>query len=172
MTVPLVLLAVGAVAAGLLGLSAVSGVLPRFLAPVVGRVQEGHGGLSTALLTLISMSVSLLGIAVGWLVYGSGRIDWIALRDRFRPVQQTLAHGWWFDNIYSALLVTPGKAGAAFAAYVVDRRIIDGAGNVLANLVARAASAGRRLQTGVVRTYALAFLLGVVGVLCYLAVRF
>ena len=31
---------------------------------------------------------------------------------------------------------------------------------------------GVRLQTGVVRTYALAFLLGVVGVLCYLAVRF
>jgi NADH-quinone oxidoreductase subunit L len=172
MTVPLILLAIGAVVAGLLGLSAVSGVLPRFLEPVVGRVQEGHGGLSTALLTVISVAVSLLGIAIGWLVYGSGRIDWIALRDRFRPVQQTLAHGWWFDQIYSALLVTPGKAGAAFAAYVVDRRIIDGAGNVLANLFARAASGGRRLQTGMVRTYALAFLLGVVGILCYLTVRF
>ncbi|MDP9342920.1 MAG: NADH-quinone oxidoreductase subunit L [Actinomycetota bacterium] len=172
MTVPLVLLAIGAVAAGLLGLSAVSGVLPRFLVPVVGRVQEGHGGLSTVVLTVISVTVSLLGIAVGWLVYGSGRIDWIALRDRFRPVQQTLAHGWWFDQVYGALLVTPGKAGAAFVAYVVDRRIIDGAGNVLANLFARAASAGRRLQTGIVRTYALAFFLGVVGILCYLAVRF
>jgi len=54
----------------------------------------------------------------------------------------------------------------------VDRRIIDGAGNVLANLFARAASAGRRLQTGIVRTYALAFFLGVVAILCYLAVRF
>ena len=38
MIVPLILLAVGAVAAGLLGLSAVSGVLPRFLEPVVARV--------------------------------------------------------------------------------------------------------------------------------------
>src|SRR5436190_3891194 len=68
MAVPLILLAIGAVVAGLLGLSAVSGVLPRFLEPVVGRVQEGHGGLSTALLTVISVAVSLLGIAVGWLV--------------------------------------------------------------------------------------------------------
>jgi len=172
MTVPLVLLAVGAVAAGLLGLSAVSGVLPRFLEPVVGKVAEGHGGLSTVVLAIISVSVSLLGILVGWLVYGSGRIDWIALRDRIRPVHQTLAHGWWFDQIYSAVLVTPGKAAAAFTAYVVDRRIIDGAGNWIARLFALAASGGRRLQTGLVRTYALAFFLGVVGVLCYLAVRF
>jgi NADH-quinone oxidoreductase subunit L len=172
MTVPLVLLAIGAVAAGLLGLSAVSGILPRFLEPVVGKVAEGNGGLPTVVLTVISVAVSLLGITVGWLVYGSGRIDWIALRDRFRPVHQTLAHGWWFDQIYSAVLVTPGKAGAAFAAYVVDRRIVDGAGNLLAKAFALAASAGRRLQTGLVRTYALAFFLGVVGVLCYLAVRF
>ena len=105
------------------------------------------------------------------LVYGSGRIDWVALRSRFRRTHATLEHGWWFDSVYGAVLVTPGKAAAAFAAYVVDRRVVDGAGNLLAKLIGNVASAGRKIQTGLVRNYALGVLLGAVGLLWYLAVR-
>jgi NADH-quinone oxidoreductase subunit L len=172
MTIPMLLLAIGAVAAGVLGLSAVSGVLPRFLAPVLGPPLTAEGGLSEVWLTVISVIVALLGIATGYLIYRSGRIDWVALRNRFWPVHQTLAHGWWFDTIYGWLFVTPGKAGSAFAAYVVDRKIVDGAGNLLAKWIGLAAGAGRRLQTGRVRNYALGFLLGVVGIMAYLAVKF
>jgi NADH-quinone oxidoreductase subunit L len=171
MTVPMVLLAIGAVVAGVLGISAVSGILPRFLEPVVGRPLEAHGGLSEVWLSVISVGVALLGIGTGYLVYGSSRIDWVALRTRFWPVHRTLEHGWWFDTIYSWILVTPGKAAAAFAAYVVDRRIVDGVGNLLARGVGLLAAAGRRLQTGRVRNYALAFLLGVVAVMLYVAVK-
>jgi NADH-quinone oxidoreductase subunit L len=171
MTVPMILLAVGAVAAGVLGVSAVSGVLPRFLAPVLGQPLEAHGGLSEIWLTVISVSVALLGIATGFLIYRSGRIDWVALRTRFWPVHRTLQHGWWFDTIYGWVLVTPGKAVSAFAAYVVDRRIVDGAGNLLAKGVGIVANAARRLQTGRVRNYALGFLFGVVGLMAYVAVK-
>jgi hypothetical protein len=55
---------------------------------------------------------------------------------------------------------------------VFDRRVIDGTANGLGRGFSALAVAGRRVQTGLVRTYALAFLLGVVGVLWYLAVRF
>ena len=171
MRIPMIILAVGAVVAGVLGISSVSGILPRFLQPVVGAPLEAHGGLSELWLTVISVSVALLGIATGYLVYRSGRIDWIGLRTRFWPVHLTLEHGWWFDTIYSWVLVTPGKAAAAFAAYVVDRRIIDGAGNLLAKAVSLAAAGGRRLQTGRVRNYALGFLLGVVAVMSYVVVK-
>jgi NADH-quinone oxidoreductase subunit L len=123
-------------------------------------------------LTLVSVAVAFLGIAVGWLLYGSGRIDWIALRGRFRGAHSTLQHGGWFDTVYGWVLVTPGKAGAAFTAYVVDRKVVDGAGNVVARFFGLLANAGRRLQTGVVRVYALAFLLGVVALLSFLAVKF
>ena len=172
MTVPMVLLAVGAVAGGLLGVSAVNGILPRFLEPAIGPIRETQGGLSTFWLAAISVGVALLGIGAGYLLYRSGRIDWVALRNRFRPAHRTLERGWWFDDAYGALLVTPGKAGAAFTAYVVDRKIVDGAGNVVARAVGLAASAGRRLQTGRVRNYALVFLLGVVALLLYVALRF
>jgi NADH-quinone oxidoreductase subunit L len=172
MTIPMILLAVGAAVGGVLAVSEVSGVIPTFLAPVIGTVPEVRGGLPTWVLAMISVGVALLGMGIGWLVYGSGRIDWVALRSRFDRTHATLEHGWWFDSVYGAVLVSPGKAGAAFAAYVVDRRLIDGAGNLVARAVGLAASAGRRMQTGIVRTYALAFLIGVVGLLWYLAVRF
>jgi NADH-quinone oxidoreductase subunit L len=171
MTVPMILLAIGAVAGGVLGVSTVNGILPRFLAPVIGTVHEGHGGLSTLVLAVISVAVALAGIAVGWLVWGSGRIDWVALRARFGWVHATLEHGWWFDSVYGWVLVTPGKAGAAFAAYVVDRRLIDGAGNLVARTVGITANGLRKLTGGLVRRYALAFLVGVVGLMWYLAAR-
>jgi NADH-quinone oxidoreductase subunit L len=108
---------------------------------------------------------------MGWLVYGSGRIDWVALRVRFAGIHRFLAHGWYVDDAYSTSLVAPGKAGAAFLTSVVDQRFIDGAVNGVGQLFQWAASRGRRLQTGLVRNYGLAFLVGVVVIFVYVGVR-
>jgi NADH-quinone oxidoreductase subunit L len=104
-------------------------------------------------------------------VYASGRIDWLALRVRLAPVQRLFANGWYVDDYYSAILVTPGKAVAAFSAYVLDARFIDGIVNGAGGAVRRLADAARKVQTGFVRNYALAFLVGVVGVLVYAGFR-
>jgi NADH-quinone oxidoreductase subunit L len=171
MTFPLALLAVGAALGGLLGLTATTGPLHVFLTPALGEVAEGAGGLPTLVLSAISVLAALAGIAVGWLVYGSGRIDWMALRVRFAGVHRFLARGWYVDDVYSTSLVAPGKAGGVFLASVVDQRIIDGAVNGVGQLFQWAASRGRRLQTGLVRNYGLAFLVGVVVIFVYVGVR-
>jgi NADH-quinone oxidoreductase subunit L len=171
MTIPLALLAVGAAFGGILGLSATTGRLHTFLAPALGEVVEGTGGLPAIVLSAISVLAALAGIAVGWLVYGSGRVDWVALRVRFAGVQRFLAQGWYVDDVYSAVLVAPGRAGAEFLASVVDPRVIDGAVNGVGQLFQWAASRGRRLQTGLVRNYGLAFLVGVVLIFVYVGVR-
>jgi NADH-quinone oxidoreductase subunit L len=171
MTVPLAVLAVGAAFGGVLGLSATTGRLRGFLAPVLGELAEGTSGLPTAVLSFISVLVALAGIGVAWLVYGSGRIDWVALRVRFAAAQRFLAHGWYVDDLYSTLLVGPGKAGAAFLAFEVDQRVIDAAVNGVGRVFQWAASRGRRLQTGLVRNYGLAFLAGVVVIFVYVGVR-
>jgi NADH-quinone oxidoreductase subunit L len=166
MTVPMALLAAGAVFGGLLGLSATSGRIPMFLAPVFGEAEHAaEAGLSETALIAIAVGVAAAGILIGWFVYGSGLIDWAALRVRLGLVQRTFARGWFIDDLYGSVLVLPGKAVSAFAAYVLDQRVIDGAVNGLGNVVARLAAAGRRVQSGMVRRYALAFLLGVVGLL-------
>jgi NADH-quinone oxidoreductase subunit L len=172
MRIALILLAVGALAGGVLGLSATTGILPRFLEPVVGGQEEAHAGPSELVLTLISVAVAVLGIAIAYLVYLSGRIDWVALRARLSGSKRALQRGFYVDDLYGNALVLPGKAGSAFLAYVFDRRVVDGAVNGLGRVFGGLAGAGRRVQTGFVRSYALAFLLGVVGVLWYLAVRF
>jgi NADH-quinone oxidoreductase subunit L len=171
MTIPMILLAVGTAVGGVLGISAVNGVIPRFLAPVVGVTPESNQGPSTLVLALISVAVALLGIGLAWVVYRSGQVDWVALRERFRPVRRTFETGWWFDTVYSAVLVTPGKAVSAFMAYVVDQEVIDGAVNWVGRGFTSLAAVGRRVQTGFVRTYALAVLFGAVALLWYLVAR-
>jgi NADH-quinone oxidoreductase subunit L len=171
MTLPLVLLAVGAAAAGVLN-SSPEGRLATFLEPVVGHLSEGTAGLAKGLLVGIAVAVAALGLLLSWFVYASGRIDWVALRVRMAPIQRLFANGWYLDNYYAAILVTPGKALAAFSAYVFDARFLDGIVNGTGGLVHRLANAGRRIQSGFVRSYALAFLVGVVGVLVYMGFRF
>jgi NADH-quinone oxidoreductase subunit L len=172
MRVTLVVLAVGAAAGGVLGLSATTGILPSFLEPVLGQSHAGEaGGPSELVLTLISVAVAALGIAMAWLVYQSGRIDWVALRARFGGAKRTLQRGFYVDDLYGDVLVGPAKLGAAFTAYVLDARVVDGAMNGIGRVVGAAASVGRRVQTGLVRNYALAVLLGVVGLLWYLTAR-
>jgi NADH-quinone oxidoreductase subunit L len=168
----LVGLALGAALAGVLGISSTTGLLPKFLTPVVGVTREAAGGPSEALLSVISVAVAFAGIGLAALVYLSGRIDWQAMRVRFAGVKRTLERGFFVNDVYSQAVVAPAKLVAAILAYVVDRRIIDGALTGIGRVVGVAAGRGRRVQTGFVRNYALAFLLGAVGVLAYLAVRF
>ncbi|HZA60993.1 MAG TPA: proton-conducting transporter membrane subunit, partial [Actinomycetota bacterium] len=172
MTVPMGLLAVGALAGGLLGLSAATGRVQAFLAPLFGgEAEHPPGGLSEGALVTIAIGVALAGITVGWAVYGGRVLDWVGLRIRLGWLHRTLARGWYVDDVYGALLVLPGKAASAFLAYVFDQRFIDGAVNGLGNTVGRLAGTGRRVQSGLVRTYALGFLLGAVALLVFVLAR-
>ena len=172
MRVALAVLAGGALLSGfLLGASASNGLLTRFLQPVVGRIGESKGHISEVVLTLISVGVALVGVGLAYFVYGSGRFDWVALRVRMAGLKRTGMRGFYLNDLYSNGIVAPAKADAAFLAYVFDKRVIDGAVNGLGHITSLAASKGRRVQTGLVRTYALTFLAGVVGVLLFLAVR-
>jgi NADH-quinone oxidoreductase subunit L len=172
MRVALIVLGIGAIAGGLLGISSSSGLLPRFLRPVVGAVHKPEGGPPEWALIVISTATALVGIGLAWFVYLSKRIDWQALRTRLWGTKRTLERAFYVNDFYSSVIVAPAKMAAAFLAYVFDARVIDGAVNGLARSFRGLAGVGRRVQTGLVRNYALAFLAGAVGILCYVAVRF
>ncbi|MGH2678024.1 MAG: NADH-quinone oxidoreductase subunit L [Actinomycetota bacterium] len=171
MVAPMGALAALTVLGGLLGASVRSGRIQLYLAPVVGEAEHAAGGLSELALSVLATLVALVGLILGWLIYGSGRVDWQRLRDRVAGPRRALAEGLFVDEAYGRGIVLPGKAAASFAAITVDLKVIDGAVNGTGRFVARLAAAGRRLQTGLVRTYALAFLFGAVALLVVLAVR-
>jgi len=170
MTVPLVLLAAGAVMTGLLLSSSAEGTLARFLEPVTGPIPHGDG-LSTLALSLIATAIALGALAVAWWVYASGRVDRVAFRERLQPLPRAAAAGWYVDHAYSTLFVKPGIAAARFSADVFDTKGVDALVNGVGGGVRRLAAAGRRIQTGFVRSYALGFFLGAVGVLVWLGTR-
>jgi NADH-quinone oxidoreductase subunit L len=170
MWVPLVILSVGAAAAGLLSLTA-DGPLIRFLEPATGPIPEGNVGLGRVVFISIALIASVAGLLVTWFVYGSGRVDWFALRARLQPIPRLLANGWYVDRLYQTVVAAPGKAFAMFLANVVDLRVIDGSVNGIGRSVRGLAETGRRLQTGFVREYALALFAGTVGILVYLGFR-
>ncbi|MFL6224897.1 MAG: NADH-quinone oxidoreductase subunit L, partial [Actinomycetes bacterium] len=75
------------------------------------------------------------------------------------------------DQVYEFFTVNLGRAVAAYLARTVDQRGIDGAVNGLAELVGDSARRGRRVQSGLVRSYALGVLGGAVLIVAFLVFR-
>jgi NADH-quinone oxidoreductase subunit L len=169
MTIPLAVLAAGAALIGWLNLSP-EGRLGTFLEPVVGPVPAGEG-LPTGALAAIAVTVALGALALAWRIYGSGRVDWLALRERLAPLPETLRNGWYVDRAYDRVVIQPLKALAGLIAFTVDAKGVDGLVNAVGGGVRRLADRSRIVQTGFVRSYAAVLLVGGVAVLVYVGSR-
>jgi len=176
MTVPLVILAIGAVAAGWIGIptglwemtgSADHNVLHHFLSPVIVAlpgVESGHHMTHGTELTLmlVSVGVALLGWFVARRLWGGDRglaADQ-AFAARMPFVQRVLANKYYVDELYDRIVVRPIAAVARACWKVVDTLIIDGALHVGAFLIELTGDLGRFSTTGNVRNYALYFFAG------------
>ncbi|MGH2711959.1 MAG: NADH-quinone oxidoreductase subunit L [Actinomycetota bacterium] len=172
MTGPMAVLAGLTIGGGLLGLSVQTGRVQSFLASVFGGEEHAAaGGLSEVTLAIIASLIAISGIVLGWYIYGSGRVDVWGLRHRYAGTKRALESGLYLDDAYGRTLVMPGKAAASFLAYKVDQKVIDGGLVGVGRAFAGLAAVGRKLQTGLVRTYALAFLLGATLLLLLLVAR-
>ena len=166
MTVPLILLAIGAGVGELLNLPFTPElhVLQHWLEPVVGA-NELHIDVPTdtkVALAVIAAVASLIGISAAWLVY---------LRHKVRAVEPAiLAHGWYYDESITRFVGGPGTRGFQAVAWF-DQHVIDGAVNGVANVVRSSGRGLRTMQTGFVRSYALGISAGVVVVLGYFLTR-
>jgi NADH-quinone oxidoreductase subunit L len=172
MTLPLVVLGLLALVAGvaLSTFTGEGGRFQHFLEPVLGAPEE-HESLAEAFwLSAVATVVAAAGATAAWLLYGR-RFDWLALRRRYAGGWRALADRLYVDQAYEFFTVNLGRAVAAFLARTVDQRGIDGAVNGLAELVGSGARSGRRLQSGLVRSYALGVLGGAVLIVAFLVFR-
>jgi NADH-quinone oxidoreductase subunit L len=129
MTIPLIFLAVFAVAIGWIGIPAafplIGGHVPDFLAGFLGI--EGEESIHSYVPLMASVIVSLGGLLLGWLTYRGQKDtekDAIAV---VHPVYTFVQRGYDFDRLYNFLFVRPAKwVSEVFTAKWIDRGLIDG----------------------------------------------
>lgn len=165
MTMPLIILAVFSVIAGYIGLPAVFGekadLFGRFLEPVVRAGAAPHAAAVEWNLILVSTAAAVGGLFISYLFYIRYPLIPGRLSSRFPRIYRVLVGKYYVDEFYNAVIVRPAVRGGELVYGHFDLRIVDGALNRSA---AAANAAGRvlsRLQTGLIKDYALAFLLGI-----------
>jgi NADH-quinone oxidoreductase subunit L len=168
MALPLVVLAVLSAVGGGLNLPfKKTEVLAHWLEPVFGtRLHELASGTGTKLALLgVTTVLCVVGVGIAYAIYLAHRVE----EERVEP--DALRRGWYVDDLYSAVIETPGRLVAAFSAFVVDTKVVDGAVNGVATIVRVGGQRLRRVQTGYLRNYALGVAAGSVLLLGYAIAR-
>jgi NADH-quinone oxidoreductase subunit L len=164
MLFPLVVLAVLSVGGGLLQLPFTKDLhfLEKWLEPIVEH-GEAHISGSWAydnkyLLMLVAIVVALGGIALAVGVYGKKKLPAIE--------PQILANAWNYDKGVSAFMGGPGRQSFEGVAWA-DAHVIDGAVRGTGSVVRQSSGLVRKIQSGYVRVYAAAIVIGVLAMLAW-----
>jgi len=170
MTVPMVVLAAGAVLSGYLLKEVFD--LKGFLAPVLGESPElGAHTISPTVLTLLTLLVIAGGVFGAYAQYGRRAVP-VTQPVAVTPVTTAARRNLYADAFNESVLMRPGQYLTRFLVYA-DNRGIDGGVNGLAALIGGSSGRLRRLQTGFVRSYALSMFAGTAAVVvALLLVRF
>ena len=173
MTAPMVVLAALTVLGGLLNLPFQSlEWLTRWLEPTFAGVAEPEGGsfAAGAALAALASGVSVVGIGLAFRLYRRGLTAGDPLASHLGPAAGVLERAYGIDGAYAAAAAGPARR-LAWVATTVEGTIIDGAVNGTGRLVRAAGERLRRLQSGLVRRYALGIALGAVLLLAWALLR-
>ena len=163
MSVPLVILAVGAAVAGFVGVPPEQGWFHHLLEPVFEGTEHHEVSLATTLtFGVVSTLVALAGLYAAAAAYVFRSVSPAAVAERLGPLYRLAYNKWYFDDIYQRLIVEPARGFAVFLWRQIDVGVIDAAVNGAASLVVWTSQLWRRAQTGLVANYVLAIALGTV----------
>jgi NADH-quinone oxidoreductase subunit L len=178
MTIPLVVLAVLSAVAFVINLPFTKqslDFLNQWLAPsFAGSRAVEVGSFSTGLaLSTFALVVAVGGILWGASVYRKGltAAGEDPIDARLGPVAKVWAHAYYFDIGLARVVSGPVAGFARFLADGVDRKVIDGTVNGIGVAFRTSAGGLRRMQTGLVRNYALGIAVGAVALLIFFVLR-
>ncbi len=117
--------------------------------------------------TGLSVGLGLLGILGAWALYRNG----FYYQENDNPLYQLVLNKFYVDEFFILVLVQPVLWIGRTASRFIERDALDGGSREVAKVFSGTSGLLRRLQTGYVRNYALAILLGVVLIIVYYAVR-
>jgi len=177
MTVPLVVLAVGATFSGMywygdffganveafFGESVRNNPLTNHVLHEVHHIPEIVG-----LAPFIAM---LVGLILAWIFYIKRPGIPAALAKQFAPAYRFLLNKWYFDELYDVMFVRAAKWVGHFLWKRGDGTIIDGTINGVAlGIIPAANRLFARMQSGFVYHYALAMVIGIVGLVSWVMI--
>jgi NADH-quinone oxidoreductase subunit L len=167
MTVPLLLLAVGATFAGWVFRDQLIGPnWHAFWGNAIAITPVNHvlAGMEEVprWVSLAPTAIGVLGIAVAYLFYSIAPTLPVRLAESFGGIYRLLLNKWYFDELYDAVLVRPMFALARWLWQVGDGTLIDGAADGLATLANDGSAQAVKLQTGSIAVYAFSMLIGLV----------
>jgi NADH-quinone oxidoreductase subunit L len=167
MTVPLIVLSVLAIVGGVIDLPWAHGAtLAHFLNPVFGFVPAVAPASTGAQwgLALVDVAAAVIGLLAAFAI-------WRDTSENPRFESKFFAHVWYWDDFYDATIGKPLTRAAQFSDDVVEPKIIDGAAGAVAVGIRDSAEGLRKIQSGFVRQYALAMVLGFAVIVVYLLAR-
>ncbi len=166
MTVPLMLLAAGAVLTGFVFHEQLLGAdWKEFWGNAIQIAPTNHilhdMEHVPSLVSLAPTALGLLGIALAYLFYMFRPGIPVALAQRFGGIYRFLLNKWYFDELYAAIIIAPTMCLSRML-WRTDSQVIDGIPNGVAALTAGGSVQIVKLQTGSIAHYAFVMLIGVV----------
>ena len=126
--------------------------------------KAAHHADNVLLFMVISSIVGIAGIALAWVKYR----DWTPLAQPQSAIHKLAAEKFYVDEIYNAVFVQPIKNISQFVLWRgMDVSIIDGFVNGVAFAVRAMGGSLRRFQTGVVQSYIVSMVIGIIIFLAY-----
>ncbi len=161
MLVPLGLLSLGAVFAGvLLHTDFVGDGAQRFWNGAI--VLSHQSDRATRLISILPSALAVAGLLLAAFFYLVSPSIPARLVASFGPVHRLLLHSWYFDALYDRIFVQPFRVLAGVLWRVGDRGIIDAVSDGLARATVGGSSQVVRIQTGSIAVYAFTMLIGLV----------
>jgi NADH-quinone oxidoreductase subunit L len=125
--------------------------ITTWLDPVASPLVEASG-TQEAVSSVIAIALGLAGISLAWVLYGARTSE----VPRHAQLQALLEHKFYFDELYDAAFYRPAVFLAKALGRWIERPLVFGSIRELSEGVRGLGLETRRLQTGIVRTYAFA----------------
>jgi NADH-quinone oxidoreductase subunit L len=175
MTIPLVLLCVGAIASGWIGIPHLLGGgahFTEFMKPVLGH-PEAHGSEAEEWMVMaISVIAGFAGIGLAAFMYLKRTDIPVRLAEQFRGVHRLLFNKYYVDEVYSFLLIRPTLWIAKnILIGVADARMIEAVVNGIPQAIGGVSRQLRKVQTGFVQHYAAIMAIGLLAIVALMMLR-
>ncbi|NCO84596.1 MAG: NADH-quinone oxidoreductase subunit L, partial [Nitrospirae bacterium] len=175
MTVPLILLCIGAVASGWVGIPHLLGGgahFMEFLKPVLGHSEANATHTEEWMVMAISTIAGFSGIGLAALFYLVKTDIPVRLAQKFNTVYKTLWNKYYVDELYSFIIVRPAIWTAKnILIGITDARIIEAVVNGVPKGLGEFSRILRKVQTGLVQRYAAIMALGLLIIVAYMLWR-